>query len=224
MSNSPQPAGVTDSYASYRTIQLDNARVIVDTSTFSRPDSLQRDYEVLSWVLTDTPRLGAPAGNQSTLQFVADMYSAWVPDEPSETELTLRDATLNIPALISTSDTVGYTDLLQSFFDTYTKHHSRWASNSSDETRQRFHAATIAKDLMYQNAFVHRTEPFDVHEAYTQAYQREFSVDSLPEKSSWTMDFLTETQYDTASSFLDEEDIQRLSDYVGLIVELLARN
>lgn len=207
-------------YSSYRTLRLDMGHTVINTDLYPRPETISRDYRVLSWVFSESPQLTVEPGSAEMVDFTAELYSGWYPQE-SEKELSLHDATLNLPSFIQAQHLETNELALETFFAKYMEHYDSWAETASEADLEAFRGATILKDVMYQHGFIHQTDLFNTHEAYTDIYSREFSDRELPSDVTWETPLLTESEYEMATDYLSDEDIATVEDYVGAVLQLL---
>lgn len=210
-------------YASYRSIQFDLGHAVVNTNLFARPETVLRDYSVLSWVFSEAPQLSVNPGSDDALQFLTQLYIGWYPTN-SFTDTSLSTQTKTLCDRINTDPLSTTQEVLEEFFARYMGHYDDWARNTSERDREAFKAAAILKDVMYQHAFVHRPEEFGIHDAYTNLYNTEFSVRELDTSVDWRTSLLTESEYTMATQYLSDTDITTVEDYVGAIIQLLERH
>lgn len=207
-------------YSVYRTLSLNTGHTVINTNLYPRPETISRDFRVLSWVFSESPRLTTPTTVSDALTFLTELYSGWYPNEP-ETEYSLTEATCTIPSALNTQHITSYTQLLEAFFAKYMEHYDVWAKNTTQNNVAAFKTATILKDVIYQHAFVHQATQFDIEPAYQDAYDREFSVRTLSDDVTWETNLITTTEYDMANKYLSSTEIAAVEDYVGALVELL---
>lgn len=207
-------------FSAYRTIRLETSHLVINTDLYPRPKTVLRDYRVLSWVFSEAPNLEVTPGSAEALDFLVQLYAGWSPEE-SEKELTLNETTQNVPSFIQTQHLETNRSVLEQFFSKYMEHYDYWAEEATPDERQAFRAATILKDVMYQHAFAHRPEQYNVHEAYVEAYQREFTIPELDDDVTWKTPLCTESEHNMASTYLSDRDIAAIEDYVGAILQLL---